>query len=288
MSELELLKWIRSRAGKRGIAIQVDSGDDAAVLRFGRERILLKTDSVVEGVHFLPGTPPERIGYKALARPLSDIAAMGGVAIAAVAAAILPRDWPMESAKRLQIGMEKLGVPIVGGDICTHRGPLCLSVSVVGDLIGVPPVLRSGARAGDALIVTGPLGGSMKGKHLSFVPRLAEGRLFATRRFRVHAMIDISDGLARDLGHMCEASGVGAELQAERIPIARGSTLKGALHDGEDYELLAAADPKTAALIEKQRKGVIIGRILPKPGLWLASAGARRKLEPRGFEHRLS
>jgi thiamine-monophosphate kinase len=184
--------------------------------------------------------------------------------------------------------MEKLGIPIVGGDICTHNGPLSLNVSVIGDLIGLEPVLRSGARSGDALLVTGALGGSIKGRHLTFTPRLAEGRLFASRKYRVRAMIDISDGLARDLGHLCEASGVGGELTAERIPIARGSTLDGALHDGEDYELLAAADPRTASLIEKSRMGTIIGRVLPTPGLWIVKEGARRKLEPKGYEHHFS
>ncbi|HEU4339838.1 MAG TPA: thiamine-phosphate kinase, partial [Planctomycetota bacterium] len=187
-SELDLLKWIRTRTGRRKGPILVDSGDDAAILKIGRERILFKTDSVVEGVHFASGTAPERIGYKALARPLSDIAAMGGLPVAAVAAAIVPSTWPLERAKRLHLGMEKLRVPIVGGDLCTHKGPLSLSVSVVGDMIGTEPVLRSGARPGDLILVTGRLGGSIKGKHLTFKPRLAEGRLFATRKTRVHAM----------------------------------------------------------------------------------------------------
>lgn len=285
--ELELLKWIHARLGRRGGPILVDSGDDAAVLRIGRERLLLKTDSVVEGVHFESRTPPERIGYKAIARPLSDIAAMGGVPVAAVAAAIVPSTWPLEKVKRLHLGMEKLRVPIVGGDFCTHRGPLSLSVSVIGDMKGADPVLRKGARPGDLVLVTGPLGGSIRGRHRAFTPRLAEGRLFATR-MRVHAMIDISDGLARDLGHLCEASGVGAELAAERIPISRGSKLEGALHDGEDYELLVAADTKTAWKIERAGKGTIVGRILPGAGLWLArSDGRRTPIEPKGFEHQL-
>jgi thiamine-monophosphate kinase len=283
--ELELLKWIHARLGRGRGPIVVDSGDDAAVLRFGRERLLFKVDSVVEGVHFTRGTPPGKIGYKALARPLSDIAAMGGVPVAALAAVVLPRSWTLARAKRLQKGMERLGVPVVGGDIATHRGPLMVSVSVLGDMKGAAPVLRKGARPGDLLVVTGPLGGSIRGRHLTFPPRLAEGRLFATR-LRVHAMIDISDGLARDLGHLCEAGGVGADLMAPRIPVARGSTLKGALRDGEDYELLAAADPATAWKIERARKGIIIGRIRPDAGIRLVDAdGSARAIDPRGFEH---
>ena len=286
VAELELLKWIRGRLGKRGGAIVVDSGDDAAVLKFGRERVVFKVDSVVEGVHFDGAARPERIGYKALARPLSDLAAMGAVPIAALAAAVLPKSWTLARSKRLQVGMEKLGVPIVGGDIASHDGPLSLSVSVLGDMIGTEPVLRTGAKAGDLLIVTGPLGGSIRGRHLTFQPRLKDGRLFASRRTRVNAMIDISDGLARDLGHLCEASGVGAELQASRIPIARGSNLEGALYDGEDYELLAAAEPKLAWRLERSKIGTIIGRVIPGAELWLAGdGGERRRLEPRGFEH---
>ena len=285
--ELELLEWIHGRLGRRGGAIVVDSGDDAAVLKFGRERLLFKVDTVVEGVHFRRGTPPEKIGYKALARPLSDIAAMGGVPVGALAAAVLPRSWPLDRAKRLQKGLERLRIPIVGGDIATHRGPLSLSVSVIGDMKGVEPVLRSGARPGDLLVVTGTLGGSIRGKHLVFKPRLLEGRLFATKS-RVHAMIDISDGLARDLGHLCDASGVGAEIAAPRVPVARGSTLAGALHDGEDYELLAAADADAAWSIERAGAGTIIGRILPGRGLWIVSTnGVRVPLKPLGFEHRL-
>ena len=283
--ELDLLQWIHGRLGRRGGAIVVDSGDDAAVLRVGRERVLFKVDSVVEGVHFRRDTPPEKIGYKALARPLSDIAAMGGVPVAALAAAVLPRSWPLARAKRLQKGMEALGIPIVGGDISTHRGPLTLSVSVIGDMKGAAPVLRRGARPGDVLMVTGPLGGSIRGKHLVFEPRLEEGRLFATR-LRVHAMIDISDGLARDLGHLCEASGTGALLAGRAIPVMAGSTLDGALYDGEDYELLVAAPPATARRIEREGWAMPIGQVCRERGLRIDrdNAGIKR-IEPRGFEH---
>ncbi|HTF55777.1 MAG TPA: thiamine-phosphate kinase [Planctomycetota bacterium] len=283
--ELDLLKWIHGRLGRRRGPIVVDSGDDAAVLRVGRERLLFKVDSVVEGVHFTRGTPPEKIGYKALARPLSDIAAMGGVPVAALAAAVLPRSWPLARAKRLQLGMERLGVPVVGGDITTHRGPLMVSVSVLGDMKGAAPVLRKGARPGDVLLVTGPLGGSIHGKHLVFEPRLEEGRLFATR-LRVHAMIDISDGFARDLGHLCAASGVGAVL--DRIPIMDGSTLRGALYDGEDYELIVAASPATARRIEREGWAMRVGEVCKAKGIrLLSSGGIVRKIMPRGYEHPL-
>lgn len=283
--ELDLLRWIRRRLGRRAGRIAVDSGDDAAVLRFGRERILFKVDSVLEGVHFRRRDPLEWVGHKALARPLSDIAAMGGVPVAALAALMMPRSMPMARAKQIYRGMERLGVPIVGGDISTHPGRLAISVSVLGDMRGARPVLRSGARPGDVLLVTSPLGGSNRGKHLKFEPRLEEGRLFATR-LRVHAMIDISDGFARDLGHLCEASGVGAVL--EWIPIMKGSTLWGALYDGEDYELIIAASPAIARRIEREGWAMAVGHVRAGRGIRLHEVeGAVREIPPRGYEHRM-
>jgi len=282
--ELELLKWIHARLGRRRGAIAVDSGDDAAVLRFGRERILFKVDSVLEGVHFRRDDPPEWVGHKALARPLSDIAAMGGVPVAAIAALMMPRSMPMSRAKQIYRGMEKLGVPVVGGDISTHAGKLAISVSVLGDMRGALPVLRSGARPGDILMVTGPLGGSIRGKHLKFEPRLEEGRLFATR-LRVHAMIDISDGFARDLWHMCNASRVGALVDSP--PIMKGSSIEGALYDGEDYELLVAAPPATARRIEREGWAMPVGLVSSKQGIRLhTEEGGFREIKLDGYEHR--
>jgi len=285
--ELELLKWIHARLGKRSGRIAVDSGDDAAVLKFGRERILFKVDSVLEGVHFRRNDPPEWVGHKALARPLSDIAAMGGVPVGALAALMMPRSMPMARAKLIYRGMEKLGVPVVGGDISTHPGKLAISVSVLGDMRGARPVLRSGAKPGDVLMVTGPLGGSIRGKHLKFEPRLEEGRIFATR-LRVHAMIDISDGFARDLGHLCEASGVGATLFGPAIPTMTGSSIKGALYDGEDYELIIAAPPATAAMIDREGLGISVGMVRSGRGIRMYdNDGLVAVIGPHGYEHKL-
>ncbi|MBI4564426.1 MAG: thiamine-monophosphate kinase [Planctomycetes bacterium] len=284
--ELELLKWIRARLGRRSRRILVDSGDDAAVLRIGRASVLFKVDSVIESVHFTARDPLEKVGFKALARPLSDIAAMGGIPLAALSAVALRRGMSLADAKRLVRGMERLEVPVVGGDVSAHEGPLVLSVSVLGEMRGVRPVLRRGARNGDLLLVTGPLGGSRRGRHLVFPPRLREGRLFATR-LRVHAMIDISDGLARDLGHLCQASGVGADLEEASIPVSPGATLHEALHAGEDYELLVAADARTARRIEREGAAVAIGRFRAGRGIRLVGRdGASRSIEPRGYEHR--
>ncbi len=274
--ELELLRWIWKRIGKRAGSIVVDSGDDCAVLRVGRENVLFKIDSVIEGVHFRKSDPLQWVGHKALARPLSDIAAMGGVPTAAIVALIMPRTMTQAQARKIYLGMEKLRVPIVGGDISSHRGPLTISVSVLGEMRGVKPVLRSGARPGDAIVVTGRrLGGSLKsGHHLRFEPRLREGRALAKR---AHAMIDISDGLVRDLAHICEASGVGARLHAGSL----GRDLRGALYDGEDYELLAAVPERTSV-------ARTIGVILAQPGIELEyPSGDVTRIAIRGWEHRL-
>ncbi len=280
--ELDLLRWVWRRIGRRRGAAIVDSGDDAALVRAGGGEVLFKVDSVVEGVHFAKGTAPRRIGRKALARPLSDIAAMGGIPTCALVAMLMPRTMRLAAAKQVYLGLESLGVPVVGGDIATHRGALALSVSVLGELRGAKPVLRSGARPGDVILVTGPLGNSLAGHHLDFSPRLREGRAFATTH-RVHAMIDVSDGLARDLGHLAERSGVAAELDSIAIPRRHGATLEGALHDGEDYELLVAADLATARRIRQDRLAMPIGRIAKGRGLRLDG----RRIAPRGWEHRL-
>lgn len=282
MSELSLLRWLWRRIGSARPGAIVDTGDDAALVRVGGGEVLFKVDSVLDGVHFRPGTAPERIGHKALARPLSDIAAMGGIPRFAVVAMMMPRSMRESAARRLYLGMERLGVPIVGGDISTHRGGLALSVTVLGEMRGARPVRRSGARPGDVVMVTGPLGRSILGHHLDFTPRLREGRAFATTH-RVHAMIDVSDGLARDLGHLCERSGVGAELVGASIPRRGGATLEEALHDGEDYELLVAAPADAARRIERSRLATPIGRFTRPRGLRVDG----RRIEPRGFEHPL-
>jgi thiamine-monophosphate kinase len=217
------------------------------------------------------------VGHKALARPLSDVAAMGGVPVAAVAAMMMPRTMTQAHARAIYRGMERLRVPVVGGDVTTHAGKLAISVSVVGEMRGVKPVRRSGARPGDLLVATGHrFGGSLKsGHHLRFTPRLAEGRLLATK-YRAHAMIDVSDGLVRDLAHLCDAGGVGAMLFADLIPCR---DLRSALYDGEDYELLAAVAPADAPVPIAH----CIGMFVRGSGVWM---GAQR-LPVRGYEHKL-
>jgi thiamine-monophosphate kinase len=301
VSELELLRWIRARLPRRDGRVVVDSGDDAAVLRLGRGPVVFKIDSVLEGVHFDRRTArPEDIGHKAMARPLSDVAAMGATPTFALAAMMIPREARASEVRRVILGMERtarrFGVAIVGGDLASHAGGLALSVALLGEMRGGSPLRRSGARAGDVLAVTGALGGSRLGKHLRFVPRVREAREIR-RRFRVRAMIDLSDGLLRDLGHLCEAGGVGAVLEEARIPISAAartmarrdgrSPLDHALADGEDYELLFALPAEEGPALERARLGRVIGRVERRPGLRLVRRdGGEEILEPRGWEHR--
>lgn len=288
MSELELIRWIRSRHGRRGGRIIVDSGDDCAVVRIGRVDVLFKTDSVIEGVHFVHAAKPEEIGHKAVARCLSDVAAMGGVPSFAVAAVMAPQNARAEMLRGIVRGMDRtaarFGVAVVGGDVAVHAGKLAINVAMIGEMGGRQPILRRGARPGDAICVTGPLGGSILGKHLRFTPRVREARDLCGR-LDIHAMIDISDGLARDLSHICEESGVGAVLEEARIPVSAaarrigGAALEHALFDGEDYELLYT--------LPKAQTRRSIGEITEGRGIKLRRRDGRLEpLSSRGWEHR--
>lgn len=303
MAERDLIRWIRSRIGRRGGRIVVDSGDDAAVLRFGRRQVLFKTDCVIDGVHFDSGAArPEEIGHKALARCLSDVAAMACRPSFAVAAFMVPRNARELYVRRVIRGMERtaaaFGVAIVGGDVSSHPGKLAITVALLGETDRWAPVRRSGARLGDVFAVTGPLGGSILGRHLRFTPRVREA-LELRRRFDLHAMIDVSDGLLVDLGHLCRESGVGAVLEEASIPVSpaarrlslrdRRSPLAHALSDGEDYELLFALPASQGGRLEKSRLGRVIGEVAAMEGLYLRRRDGR--LEERaagGWEHRWS
>lgn len=301
MSEVDLIRWIRGRLGRRSPRIVVDSGDDAAVLKAGRGRILFKTDSVIDGVHFDSRTAkPEAIGHKAIARCLSDIGAMGCFPTFAVVAIMIPWNARSVWVKRVLAGLErtakKFGTAVVGGDVASHAGRLAITVALLGETRGLAPVRRSGAKVGDSILVTGPLGGSILGKHLKFTPRVREGAEL-NRRFELHSMIDISDGLATDLGHLCDESRVGAVLFEEVIPVTldarrlarreRARPLDHALYDGEDYELLFSLSKPEAVRVERAGMGRVIGEITAADGMYLRDRGGGvREIQRRGWEHR--
>ena len=231
------------------------AGDDCAVIGGTRDRLwqLLKTDCVVEGVHFEKKEKPARIGWKALCRAVSDIAAMGGTPKHALITIAVARDVKLAWLRGIYAGLRKaarrFGVSIVGGETSRSPGPAFISIALTGEVERVRCVTRGGGRAGDVLFVTGRLGGSRAGKHLDFVPRLAEAR-WLTEHFRIRAMMDISDGLAADLPRLARASGCGFEISEEKIPRNRGCSVAQALGDGEDFELLFAVRPDDARGLE--------------------------------------
>jgi thiamine-monophosphate kinase len=280
-------------------------GDDCAVVRTGRGArfdFLLKSDPVIEGIHFEPGARPEAVGHKAIGRVLSDLAAMGGEPLWVLIDLVAPADTPVRRIERIYRGAARLarrhGVAIVGGD--TSRGTtLELHVFAVGRVPRGQAVFRSGARSGEVLYVTGMLGGSLAGRHLTFEPRLQEGQWLGKARWAT-AMMDLSDGLAADVPRLIAASRVGAVLEAGRIPVSAAARRAGkgrtpldhALGDGEDFELLFTVKADRAAAFERAWKARFrlrcsrIGFITRETGVRLQdAAGQVQPLTARGYEH---
>lgn len=244
-------------------------GDDAAVLPYTKDKYLLfTTDMLIEGVHFIRKAPMPFIGHKALACNISDIAAMGGLPTYAVISIALPKQLKVSDVKGIYQGMgrlaSKFGVSIVGGDT-VKSDKLVINIALLGEVRKKDLALRSGAKAGDLIVVSGPLGGSLtSGRHLRFTPRLKEAQ-WLVKHVKPTAMMDISDGLAGDLNHILRASRVGAVLDRRAIPRHQGVSIKQALTDGEDFELLFTA-PKTKEItIRKTKKFFIIGAITSNP-----------------------
>jgi len=283
-------------------------GDDAAVIAWKDlpGDCVATTDMLLDGSCFrLDEAGPLRVGRKSMAVNLSDIAAMAARPVAALVSVGLPRKGGRHLAERLFEGMRQMTdlfqVPIVGGDTNSWNGPLVISVTVLGELTARGPVTRSGAQPGDWLVTTGPLGGSILGKHLDFLPRIPEA-LQLHRAGPIHAMIDISDGLARDLHQICSASRCGAILNANRVPISKDahklaaktgrSPLDHALSDGEDFELLMAIPEFHAkTLIEVQPiSGITLHAIgmFVDEGVWIDHGEGPIPLEPLGYDHTLS
>lgn len=250
-SEEEVLALIRRELPPPASDVLTGIGDDCAVIRRSpaKGRLeLFKTDALVEGIHFTPGTPGALVGWKALCRPLSDIAAMGGSPGQATITVAASTSWSSAHWRALYRGIGKASktfqVSIVGGETVRSPGPLFLSVALTGSVPKENLRLRSTGRPGDLLCVTGKLGGSFKsGRHLRFTPRLIEGQWLARQR-GVTAMMDLSDGLGSDLPKLARASGCSFRIAPESLPLHRGCTIDEALSDGEDYELLLSIAPR--------------------------------------------
>jgi thiamine-monophosphate kinase len=259
---------------------------------------------LLEGVHFPKGTSPYLIGRKTVAISLSDIAAMGGSPVFALCAVALPESACMRYARDLYRGMKDMAdefrVDIVGGNVASWKYPLCTCSTLIGTVPARRPIKRTGAKVGDAVLVTGELGGSVLGKHLRFTPRVKEA-LTLNKNYAVHSMIDISDGLTQDLAHLAERDRLGFLLYEEAIPVSRAAkrlsrrtgktALEHALSDGEDFELLFSASPKEAKRIlatwHLTTRVSLIGEITRR------TAGYRLRkvsgnivtVEPKGYVH---
>lgn len=254
LGELGETKILQSLLGRFPSPRPSEPGDDCAVLRLAgcQHDLLLKTDAVVEGVHYTAEMPPERAGRKALARALSDVAAMGGRPTHALLTLFAPPSDDLERWKRFVAGFRaaarRWGLSLAGGELSSSPARAA-SVAVLGWVRRGGAVLRSGGRPGQALYVTGRLGGSLARKHWAFAPRLAEGQWLAQEGF-ARAMMDLSDGLAADLPRLAAASHCGFELEPAAIPRTRGCTLAQAMSDGEDYELVFAVEPSACRALE--------------------------------------
>jgi thiamine-monophosphate kinase len=304
--ETEFLAWLRDHLPAHP-CLRLGPGDDTALIDLGgKPDCLVTVDMITDQVDFhLDQSDPRLIGRKALAVNLSDIAAMAGRPLAAVIALALPRNRALELATELYLGMlplaERHNVAIAGGDTNCWDGPLAVSVTLLGTVTERGPLRRSGARPGDWLLATGSFGGSILGRHFEFEPRIEEA-LLLNERYELHAGMDVSDGLSLDVSRMAEASGCGAMLRLETVPISpaaktlarlRGdgvSSLDHALSDGEDFELILAASPDEARRMLRERPlGVplsVVGEFVADAGLWQSLAdGSRQPLSPRGWVH---
>jgi thiamine-monophosphate kinase len=271
------------------------------------ELVLFKTDAVVANVHITMDTPPEKVGRKALARALSDIAAAAGKPVSCLVTLGLPKDFDADYVLAFYNGLNELArdyhMSVSGGETTRTDGPMFVSVAVIGTVPRNRVITRAGAKLGDAIFVSGELGGSLSGKHLDFEPRLKEAQYLA-ENFTIHAMMDLSDGLAGDLRHILNASKVGADLFSDSIPVTRAAKLKAknessakppvlaALTDGEDYELLFTVPSKSAvAIIDGWKENfpntkiTCIGKITAQPGLRLRDKLGVRELPAHGYTH---
>lgn len=300
--EDQITSWFADQSNLDPAVFPIGIGDDMAEIQLADGvTVLITTDMLMDGVHFdLSACTLEQAGYKAMASSLSDCAAMATVPLCAVGAVSLPPGFSDEHLKQLHAGRIRAGRPfqceIVGGDITKWQSPagkLALCYTILSRPSGHhPPVRRSGAKVGDLICVSGSLGGSILGRHLTFVPRVKEA-LEMTKLARIHSMMDITDGLSTDLNRICAQSRVGALLEAEQIPISeaartRPDPLGSALHDGEDFELLFTVAEDQWKKLRKFHMVPLtpIGKITHTGKLQIQMPDGRiEDLEPKGYDH---
>jgi thiamine-monophosphate kinase len=298
--EFDFIRFIQSQP-PRDERILVPAGDDMAVVAWdGKDQLLLAVDQVMDGVHFRSSDHDGRaIGRKAMNRNLSDCAAMGCEPAYALLCLSLPRTGSADLAREIYLGAKeagaKFGCEIVGGETGAWDGKTVVSLTIVARSGGVRPVTRKGAKPGDAIFVTGALGGSILGRHMTFEPRVQWGRALASSG-AVTSMTDLSDGLLRDLSNICDASGVGAVLDSASVPIHNDvsrltdarAAIEHALHDGEDYELLVTMSGKVPPLELAAVNLIHVGTITSERGLRLRDRdGQMKEVAAGGWEHSL-
>ena len=290
LGEDRLLQQI-TRTLPRNSSVVLGPGDDCALVRVGSKNeklLVLKTDCVVEGVHFTSDAKPAAVGWKAMARPLSDFAAMSAVPQSALVTLIAPADTSVTWTTQLYRGLNKAAanfdVAIVGGETSRTDGPVAISVSLTGTVERDRWVSRSGGKAGDDIFVTGRLGGSLGGRHLTFTPRIVESR-WLTRHFRVHAMMDLSDGLGADLPRLAAASGVGFVIDQAALPRSAGCSVEQAIGDGEDYELLLAVAPRDGERLMRMWRTKFPRVALTRIGRFNRKSQTANRTFPAGYVH---
>jgi thiamine-monophosphate kinase len=298
--EFDLIDWLRTQvAGRKEVPLGI--GDDGALLELDPHTAVIVTDMLLDGVHFdLKTVPPFLAGRKALAVNLSDIAAMGAEAVAAFVSVAIPKGAGSKFAHEVHQGIMNLAaqynVVLAGGDTNTWSGPFVVNVAVVGQVKKGREFRRSAGKSGDLLLVTGALGGSITGRHLTFEPCLKEASWLQAWG-HVHATIDVSDGLAADLHHVAKESGVRAVVDESAIPVhpdAAGSTLTerrvSAVSDGEDFELLFSipADSRESLFGSWpfSRALTVIGELDIGAGcFWRHPDGSQSPMLPQGWVH---
>jgi len=301
--EDSITSWFAGQFGGSKADFPIGIGDDMAQVNVGAGgSVLVTTDMLLDGVHFdLSEVSVEEAGYKAMAVSLSDCAAMASVPLCAVVSVGLPDGFDADGLKELHAGITRagdmFGCVLVGGDITSFKsgdGKFAISVAMLSRPGACDSVRRDGAKAGDVICVTGSLGGSILGKHLCFVPRVKEA-LEIAQIVDVHSMMDISDGVSCDLRRICCASGVGAVVEAEKVPVSdvlagESDAIERAFNDGEDFELLfTLSESDYTELIGKWDMSVPITRIgvIDDSNIVkvLYADGRVEELVPKGYDH---
>jgi thiamine-monophosphate kinase len=301
-TEDQITAWFADQRKLSYDDFPIGIGDDMAQIQVGKgTSVFITIDMLLDGVHFdLRKATLQQAGYKAMAVSLSDCAAMAVLPVAAVVSVALPKGFSEKKLKQLHKGIilaaDKYNCALVGGDITSWKTnePFAITVAMLGRAAANKPIKRSGAKPGDCICVTGFLGGSSRGKHLSFEPRVNEAVKIAAIA-KVNSMIDISDGLSSDLNRICRQSKTGALIYAGQIPISREARkskepLKSALNDGEDFELLFTLAEKEFKKLIKHWDSSLpvtkIGTVTNTGKMQIQTAGGKlQDLQTGGYEH---